>query len=287
MPICVHAKNRYDCNTNTYTHTCFSHHSLVKRSMNLRARLLSSRRSAPSSTSRHRPRSTNTQTPHAQWQHPPNQPGSSSPSHPAPAPPSTASSQSCTPPPGRPQPPTPTNAPSTTTDLTTSWSAALATFFSLPPSSKLFEYALRAAFFGLNLLFNAVMWGLFTRALTLASSTVRVSVINTSANFVITAVMSALVFGERLPGLWWVGAAMLVAGSVIVGLREQGEKDGVDVGGGVAVGERGGEGEGLLRDAPEADGFRDEDGGESRHELGSVRRRSSSSERSDEDGTLR
>lgn len=52
----------------------------------------------------------------------------------------------------------------------------------------------------MNLLFNAVMWGLFTRALTLASSTVRVSVINTSANFALSAVLGWMVFGEGLPG---------------------------------------------------------------------------------------
>lgn len=75
-------------------------------------------------------------------------------------------------------------------------------------------------FFALNLVFNTIMWGLFTRALTLASSTVRVSVINTSANFVITAVLGAAIFSEALPGLWWLGAAMLIAGSVIIGGRE-------------------------------------------------------------------
>lgn len=92
----------------------------------------------------------------------------------------------------------------------------------------------------MNLAFNAVMWGLFTRALTLASSTVRVSVINTSANFMLTAVMGFLIFSESLPGiftfaptppspsnfalgLWWLGAAMLVAGSVIIGRREEGQ----------------------------------------------------------------
>lgn len=54
----------------------------------------------------------------------------------------------------------------------------------------------------MNLAFNGVMWGLFTRALTLSSSTVRVSVINTSANFVITALLGTVVFGENLPGLF-------------------------------------------------------------------------------------
>jgi hypothetical protein len=70
------------------------------------------------------------------------------------------------------------------------------------------------------------MWGLFTRALTLASSTTRVSVINTSANFMVTAVMGVLIFSETLPGLWLLGAAMLVAGSVIIGRREEGKDTG-------------------------------------------------------------
>ena len=63
-------------------------------------------------------------------------------------------------------------------------------------------------FFLMNLAFNAVMWGLFTRALTLASSTVRVSVINTSANFMLTAVLGLLIFKETLPGKpsWTLGS---------------------------------------------------------------------------------
>jgi len=52
----------------------------------------------------------------------------------------------------------------------------------------------------MNLAFNAIMWGLFTRALTLASSTVRVSIINTSANFMLTAVLGWMIFHESLPG---------------------------------------------------------------------------------------
>lgn len=81
-------------------------------------------------------------------------------------------------------------------------------------------------FFALNLVFNGIMWGLFTKALTLATSTVRVSIINTSANFMITAILGAMIFSERLPGLWWLGASLLVAGSVIIGRREEAEKVG-------------------------------------------------------------
>lgn len=73
---------------------------------------------------------------------------------------------------------------------------------------------------------------------------------------------------------------MLVAGSVIVGMREEGEKKEIITGTGEAP---------LLNTEGGANtDFRDsDDEGQSRHELDSVRRRSSSSERSDEDGTLR
>ncbi|KAF2645634.1 hypothetical protein P280DRAFT_368970, partial [Massarina eburnea CBS 473.64] len=117
----------------------------------------------------------------------------------------------------------------TTTELTASWSSSIAQTFHLSPSNKIVEYGIRGLFFALNIAFNAVMWGLFTRALTLASSTVRVSVINTSANFMITAILGLLIFSENLPGLWWVGASMLVAGSVIIGRRDEGTaKSGVE-----------------------------------------------------------
>lgn len=73
---------------------------------------------------------------------------------------------------------------------------------------------------------------------------------------------------------------MLVAGSVIVGMREEGEKKEIVTGTGEAP---------LLNTQGEAnDDFRDsDDEAQSRHELDTVRRRSSSSDRSDEDGTLR
>lgn len=74
---------------------------------------------------------------------------------------------------------------------------------------------------------------------------------------------------------------MLVAGSVVIGMREEeGEKKEVVTGSGEAP---------LLNTegGPSAEFRDDEDDARSRHELDSVRRRSSSSERSDEDGTLR
>lgn len=68
----------------------------------------------------------------------------------------------------------------------------------------------------------------------------------------VTALLGLVVFGERLPPLWWVGAGLLAAGNVVIGRREEeGEKLGLerddDVGG---RGEGGGDGEGvpLMRD---------------------------------------
>jgi len=70
----------------------------------------------------------------------------------------------------------------------------------------------------MNLAFNGVMWTLFTKALTLSTSTVRVSVINTSANFVVTALLGAVIFGEELSGKF-VALALFAQRSVHIILR--------------------------------------------------------------------
>jgi hypothetical protein len=64
------------------------------------------------------------------------------------------------------------------------------------------------------------MWTLFTQALARGTSTTQVSIMNTSTNFMITAMLGALIFSEVLPPLWWAGAALLVAGNVIVGRKD-------------------------------------------------------------------
>lgn len=79
-------------------------------------------------------------------------------------------------------------------------------------------------FFGLNLVFNGVMWALFTKALARGNSTTQVSIMNTSANFFITAMLGFVIFSESLPPLWWVGATFLVAGNVIIGSKDEGGK---------------------------------------------------------------
>lgn len=64
------------------------------------------------------------------------------------------------------------------------------------------------------------MWALFTRALTAGPSTTKVSITNTSANFLVTALLGMIVFREKVGGLWWVGAGMMGGGCVLVGMRD-------------------------------------------------------------------
>ena len=90
--------------------------------------------------------------------------------------------------------------------------------------------ALRGTFFGLNIVFNIAMWALFTAALTRSSSTTRVSIVNVSSNFFITAILGAMIFGEKLPLGWWAGAGLLAAGNVVIGRRDEAEKPGGTVG---------------------------------------------------------
>lgn len=69
------------------------------------------------------------------------------------------------------------------------------------------------------------MWTLFTQALARGHSTTQVSIMNTSTNFVITALLGLAIFSESLPPLWWVGASLLVAGNVIIGRKDESKAD--------------------------------------------------------------
>ncbi|CAJ2514209.1 Uu.00g023280.m01.CDS01 [Anthostomella pinea] len=132
----------------------------------------------------------------------------------------------------------------TTNGLTTDISQAVSVFFGLGNFEKILEVVVRCGLisgrqaidikgtfqtdfhatqicFGLNLVFNGIMWTLFTQALAKGTSTTQVSIMNTSTNFMITAVLGFAIFAESLPPLWWAGAALLVAGNVIIGRKDE------------------------------------------------------------------
>lgn len=112
-------------------------------------------------------------------------------------------------------------------------------------------------FFGLNLIFNGVMWTFFTQALAKGNSTTQVSIINTSSNFMITALLGLLIFSESLPPLWWVGAGLLVVGNVIIGSKEEGSKG--PVAEAAPVPSANVDGLGAYEDVPQIDGVLDDD----------------------------
>ncbi|PYI02874.1 hypothetical protein BO78DRAFT_463719 [Aspergillus sclerotiicarbonarius CBS 121057] len=111
----------------------------------------------------------------------------------------------------------------TTDTNTTALANTILQFFgaSITTEHPFMVLVIRGIFLALNVLCNIIMWALFTRALTASPSTTKVSITNTAANFLVTAVLGMGVFGEKVGGLWWVGAGMMGAGCVIVGLRDQ------------------------------------------------------------------
>jgi uncharacterized membrane protein len=74
----------------------------------------------------------------------------------------------------------------------------------------------RALFIGGMIAANAAMWAFFTLSLNRTSSSARVTVINSCANFCFTAIFGHLCFGEPLALRWWFGAALMAAGGVLV-----------------------------------------------------------------------
>lgn len=69
------------------------------------------------------------------------------------------------------------------------------------------------------------MWTLFTKALARGTSTTQVSILNTTSNFIFTAILGFLIFSETLPQLWFIGASLMVIGNVIIGRREENQED--------------------------------------------------------------
>ncbi|RKF63604.1 hypothetical protein OnM2_024082 [Erysiphe neolycopersici] len=109
----------------------------------------------------------------------------------------------------------------TTTDLTSHWVTSLVEWTGFSYSRNIVELLTRVVFFSLNIILNGIMWTFFTKALAQSTSTTKVSILNTSSNFMITAVLGRMIFSESLPKLWFIGAILLVVGNVIIGRREE------------------------------------------------------------------
>ncbi|XP_030638662.1 transmembrane protein 42a [Chanos chanos] len=69
---------------------------------------------------------------------------------------------------------------------------------------------------GLLFTCNAVMWTFFAKALRHSSSSARVTVTTTASNFISSAFLGHLIFGETHATLWWVGISLTLSGLLIL-----------------------------------------------------------------------
>ncbi|XP_068189607.1 transmembrane protein 42 [Antennarius striatus] len=69
---------------------------------------------------------------------------------------------------------------------------------------------------GLLFTCNAVMWTFLSKALRCSSSSTRTTVTTTASNFVSSAFLGQLIFGEAQMTLWWVGVSLTLSGLLVL-----------------------------------------------------------------------
>ncbi|XP_068698033.1 transmembrane protein 42-like [Montipora capricornis] len=76
-------------------------------------------------------------------------------------------------------------------------------------ASRLFSFIL-------VFIFNALMWTLFVKSLRGSVSSATATVTNTGSNFISTAILGCLLFGETLSMRWWFGTSLILTGLTLV-----------------------------------------------------------------------
>ncbi|KAM4631372.1 transmembrane protein 42 isoform 1-T2 [Polymixia lowei] len=69
---------------------------------------------------------------------------------------------------------------------------------------------------GLLFTCNAVMWTFLAKALRYSSSSTRATVTTTASNFISSAFLGQLIFGETQITLWWVGISLTFSGLLVL-----------------------------------------------------------------------
>jgi drug/metabolite transporter (DMT)-like permease len=80
------------------------------------------------------------------------------------------------------------------------------------------EYLLlgmRGFSFVMIFLSNVIMINLFVKSMNM-STTSEAVVVNTACNFFFTALFGWMLFNEPLPGMWWVGATLIILGVLMI-----------------------------------------------------------------------
>ncbi|KAI9144352.1 hypothetical protein BKA69DRAFT_1164595 [Paraphysoderma sedebokerense] len=89
-------------------------------------------------------------------------------------------------------------------------------YFCPSDSDKMSPPLLRIASGILVVVANVLMWASFTKALALSKSSIHVTVVNTISNLLLTAILGDVIFGEKLTRQFWVGATLILAGTILM-----------------------------------------------------------------------
>ncbi|XP_050987704.1 transmembrane protein 42a [Labeo rohita] len=82
---------------------------------------------------------------------------------------------------------------------------------------------------GLLFTCNAVIWTFFAKALRHSSSSARATVTTTASNFISSAFLGHVIFGETHATLWWVGIVLTLTGLLVLhGSTPQAPQENVD-----------------------------------------------------------
>ncbi|KAI7885108.1 hypothetical protein K492DRAFT_204179 [Lichtheimia hyalospora FSU 10163] len=84
---------------------------------------------------------------------------------------------------------------------------------------------LRGVCFGLIFVCNSLMWTLFTKALNAAPSSVQTTTVNGAVNFSVSALLGYLIFDEPLALGWWIGASMILSGTILLSRTDKVKKE--------------------------------------------------------------
>ena len=81
-----------------------------------------------------------------------------------------------------------------------------------------FSPLVRLGCISLIVISNSLMWLFFTKAMNASSTTAAALAVNSAANFLLTGVAGALLFGETLSWKWAIGTVFIVAGLVCINI---------------------------------------------------------------------
>mmetsp|Transcript_5012 Transcript_5012/g.7656 ORF Transcript_5012/g.7656 Transcript_5012/m.7656 type:complete len:142 (+) Transcript_5012:116-541(+) len=106
------------------------------------------------------------------------------------------------------------------TSVAVSISRSFCLIFFNESQCPLVDWTIRSFFLGLMFACNGLMMAYFVRALKKETSTLYVTALSTSSNFVISGCIGILLFNEYVPKMWYVGAFVCAFGAGLISFSQ-------------------------------------------------------------------